>query len=47
VLRETLGCDCQRLKPAESEERARELMARFGEYAARHGVVLPRQARDM
>ena len=42
VLRETLGCDCQRLKPAESEERARELMARFREYAARHGAVLPR-----
>jgi len=44
VLRETLGCDCVPLKPAESEERARELMARFREYAGRHGVVLPRQA---
>jgi len=42
VLRDTLGFQCERLKPAESEDRARELMARFREYAARHGVVLPR-----
>jgi hypothetical protein len=42
VLRETLGCNWERLKPTESEDRARELVARFREYAARHGVVLPR-----
>jgi hypothetical protein len=42
VLRQTLGCNWERLKPTESEDRARELMARFREYAARHGVVLPR-----
>jgi hypothetical protein len=42
VLHETLGCDFERLKPAESEDRARELMARFREYAARHDVNLPR-----
>jgi hypothetical protein len=42
ILRETLGCDFDRMKPAESEERARELMTRFREYAARHGVNLPR-----
>ena len=41
VLRKTLGCNFERLKPAESEDRARELMARFREYAARHGVALP------
>jgi len=42
VLRGTLGCNFERLKPAESEDQARELMARFREYAARHGVSLPR-----
>ncbi len=42
VLRNTLGCNFERLKPAESEDRARELIARFREYGARHGVVLPR-----
>jgi NAD(P)-dependent dehydrogenase (short-subunit alcohol dehydrogenase family) len=41
VLRNALGCGYERLKPAESEDRARELMARFREFAARHGVVLP------
>ena len=42
VLRDTLGCNLESLKPAESEDRARELIARFREYAARLGVVLPR-----
>jgi hypothetical protein len=42
VLRHTLSCNLERLKPAESEDRARELIARFREYGARHGVVLPR-----
>jgi NAD(P)-dependent dehydrogenase (short-subunit alcohol dehydrogenase family) len=42
VLRDTLGCNFERLKPAESEDRAGELIARFREYASRHGVVLPR-----
>ncbi len=42
VLRHTLGYDCERLKPAESEDRARELLARFREYAVRHGVDVRR-----
>jgi NAD(P)-dependent dehydrogenase (short-subunit alcohol dehydrogenase family) len=42
VLRRTLGYDCERLKPEESEDRAHELIARFREYAARHGVDLRR-----
>lgn len=42
VLRQTLGYHCERLKPAESEDRALELMARFRDYAARHGVDLRR-----
>ena len=40
VLRVELGYDCDRLPPEESEERAKELIARFREYAARHGVKL-------
>lgn len=40
VLRAELGYECYRLPPAESEERARELIARFREYAQRHGVRL-------
>lgn len=40
VLRTELGYDCDRLAPGESEERAQELMARFREYAERHGVSL-------
>jgi len=40
VLRTELGYDCGRFAPAESEERAKELMARFREYAERHGVRL-------
>lgn len=45
VLRRTLGYDCPRLKPTESEWRAEELMARFREYAARHGVSLKSHPR--
>ncbi len=40
VLLETLGYNGGRLQPEESAERARELIARFREYAARHGVDL-------
>jgi hypothetical protein len=40
VLRRALGYDCQRLLPDEAEERAKELIARFREYAERHGVRL-------
>ena len=40
VLRVELGYDCDRLAPDESEERAKELIARFREYAERHGVRL-------
>lgn len=38
VLRDQLGYDCRRLNPGESEERAKELIARFREYAGRFGV---------
>ncbi len=37
-LRETLGYYCQRLPPGEADARAEELVARFKEYARRHGV---------
>ncbi len=40
VLRTELGYDCDRLTPDESEERAKELIARFREYAERYGVHL-------
>jgi hypothetical protein len=40
VLRVELGYDCDRLAPDESEERAKELIARFQEYAERYGVNL-------
>jgi len=40
VLRVELGYDCKRLSPRESEERAKELIARFREYAGRHGVKI-------
>lgn len=40
VLRVELGYDCDRLPPEESEERAKELIARFREYAEVHGVKL-------
>ena len=40
VLRTELGYDCDRLAPDKSEERAKELMARFREYAERYGVSL-------
>lgn len=43
VLRDALGYDCARLPPPDVEPRAQELMARFGEYAARHGVDLTKQ----
>ncbi len=40
ALRRALGYDCPRLQPTETEERAKELIARFREYAERHGVRL-------
>ncbi len=47
ALRETLGYDCPRLHPTEAEARAEELVARFTEYARRHGVDIDRaQGRD-
>ena len=39
--RETLGYECERLRPGEAVPRAEELMARFRAYARRHGVELP------
>jgi hypothetical protein len=41
VLERVLGYNGGRLRPSESEGRAQELVARFREYAARHGVDLP------
>lgn len=38
VLREELGYDCDRLAPDEAEDRAHELIERFGSYAAQQGV---------
>ena len=38
IMRTTLGYNCPRLPPADAEERAGELMARFREYASRLGV---------
>jgi hypothetical protein len=40
VLRVELGYDCNQLAPDESEERAKELIARFRDYAERYGVSL-------
>lgn len=40
IFRDALGYDCDRLSPTESQERAKELMARFRGYAAKYGVVL-------
>ena len=40
IMRKTLGYNCPRLQPADAEERARELISRFREYAARQGVRL-------
>jgi sugar phosphate isomerase/epimerase len=38
IMQTTLGYNCPRLRPADAEERATELMSRFREYANRHGV---------
>lgn len=40
VLRVELGYQCDRLAPDEAEERAKELIARFREYAGQHRVSL-------
>lgn len=40
VLRAELGYECKRLSPGEAEERAKELVSRFQEYARRCGVYL-------
>jgi hypothetical protein len=41
VLREVLGYEAGPLRPRDSADRARELLARFREFAARQGVTLP------
>jgi hypothetical protein len=41
IMREELGFDCPTLHPDEAEDRGRELIRRFREYAVRHGVDLP------
>ncbi|UCC73163.1 MAG: hypothetical protein JSV86_00940 [Gemmatimonadota bacterium] len=38
ILRDELGYDCERLAPGEAEVRAGELVARFKEYAKKHGT---------
>lgn len=43
VLRTELGYDCDRLPPDAAEARGEELIARFREYAGRHGVSLGRE----
>ncbi len=40
VLRRTLGYECERLQPEDAEERAKELIARFREFARGKGVDL-------
>jgi hypothetical protein len=45
ILRETLGYDCKRLPPEESEHYARELIRRFRTYAEDRGVILPIRER--
>ena len=40
VMRDVLGYDCQRLPPHDVEQRSAELIARFREFANRHGVQL-------
>ena len=40
IFRRTLGYDCERLSPDEAEERAKELISRFRQYAERQGVQL-------
>jgi hypothetical protein len=47
VLREVLGYDGARLAPGEARPRATELLARFREYAARHGVDVDRARRQV
>jgi hypothetical protein len=42
TLRTELGYDCERLEPSAAESRGTELVARFREYAGRHGVNLER-----
>ena len=41
VMSKELGYRCQQLSPLEIEDRAGELLARFREYAARHGLSSP------
>lgn len=44
IMRDELGYDCPQLAPADAHERGAELVARFKEYAARHGVDLEQLA---
>lgn len=46
VLRAEIGYECRRLAPGEAEERARELIFRFGQYARRYGVDLKLSGGD-
>jgi len=39
VMHEELGYECRKLHPDEAEDRALELIRRFGEYSERHGVA--------
>lgn len=42
IMRDVLGYECDRLPPAEAEDRAHELISRFRALAERCGVDLPR-----
>lgn len=46
LMRAELGYDCKRLPPGEAEERGKELVARFQEYARRHHVNLELSGGD-
>jgi len=46
VLQNELGYYCQRLPPGETEERAKELIARFQEYARRYGINFKNSGGD-
>ncbi len=43
VMKETLGYDCKRFKPVESEARAKELMACYKETLKKHNIPVPPQ----
>ncbi|MFB0564402.1 MAG: hypothetical protein ACETWK_01830 [Candidatus Aminicenantaceae bacterium] len=47
IIRSEIGYECTRLSPREAEERAKELIARFKEYARRQGIELNHSGGDV